>query len=236
MSENYLDITQVETAASLIGTEDLYVKNGDGFRRVALSALVDFLDYEPIKINSLSIAQSPVETGGTFGAVTVSWQCSKTPVSVTVTGESAHAATPAKNGSYTINSPTTGDLSLTVTVTDERGATVSKSVSVTFCDRIFWFAAATFDTAIPEIPAGAGSVLSTAKARTITVNAGAGEYIWYVVPSSIPAPSFSVGGFAGGFSRIAHEMSLTNQYGSTASYDVWRSDQTGLGQTTVAIT
>lgn len=39
MAELYQNITEVGTADALTGSEDIYVRNGDGFRRVPLSVL-----------------------------------------------------------------------------------------------------------------------------------------------------------------------------------------------------
>ena len=45
---------------------------------------------------------------------------------------------------------------------------------------------------------------------------------------------FNVGGFDGGFFKVSTQ-DYTNPSGHTESYQVWRSDNAGLGQTTVKV-
>lgn len=78
-------------------------------------------------------------------------------------------------------------------------------------------------------------------ARTFTVDAKAGQYIWYACPTKFVAvlennvtPTFNVGGFDGGFSKVA-TFDFTNSVGYTEEYQVWRSDNVGLGSTTVVV-
>ena len=78
----------------------------------------------------------------------------------------------------------------------------------------------------------AGSELGDSKAKTFTVNAAAGQYIWYAIPHSFGTPTFKVGGFEGGF-NLVKTFDHTNASGATVSYDVWQSTNAGLGNTTV---
>ena len=77
-------------------------------------------------------------------------------------------------------------------------------------------------------------VISDTKSRSITVNAGTGEYIYYCLPTRLGTPSFNVGGFSGGFKKVS-TISFTNGSGYTESYDIWKSDNASLGNTTVKV-
>lgn len=79
------------------------------------------------------------------------------------------------------------------------------------------------------------SKLSASRGMTATVNADKGKYIWYACPETMGTPSFYVGGFEGGFERIATNFPFTNRNGYTENYQVWRSVRTGLGTTTVEV-
>ena len=79
------------------------------------------------------------------------------------------------------------------------------------------------------------SFLGSSRNATITVDAAVGDYILYAFPSSFGSPTFSVGGFAGGFHRIATNVAITNQFGISLNYDIWQSDNSGLGSTTVVV-
>lgn len=78
------------------------------------------------------------------------------------------------------------------------------------------------------------ALLSNTKARTVTVNAGSGLYIWYAVPKRLGECKFTVGGFSGGFELMGIQ-SLTNANGYREDYYLYRSQIAGLGQTTVVI-
>jgi hypothetical protein len=80
----------------------------------------------------------------------------------------------------------------------------------------------------------ASQPLSSTRSRTFTVTAGAGEYIWYCCRTAYGDPTFWVGGFEGGFSKVA-TLAITNLFGIVENYDVWRSDNLALGTTTVEV-
>ena len=79
------------------------------------------------------------------------------------------------------------------------------------------------------------SELSGSRARTKTVTAGAGQYIWFAYPARLGAATFKVGGFEGGFTLVDGSFSHTNASGYTEAYRVYRSDNAGLGATTVVV-
>ena len=85
-----------------------------------------------------------------------------------------------------------------------------------------------------DILALASSALAGSRGRTFSVNAAAGEYIYYVIPSSFGTPTFNVGGFDGGFIKVG-TVSHQNASGYTQDYDVWKSVNAGLGQTSVTV-
>ena len=76
--------------------------------------------------------------------------------------------------------------------------------------------------------------LTGSRACSFTVNSGNGQYIYYCIPTRFGTPSFSVGGFEGGFSLV-HTLDYTNPSGYTESYNIYRSDYSNLGNTTVVV-
>ena len=76
--------------------------------------------------------------------------------------------------------------------------------------------------------------LQGSKAKTFTVNAAASQHIYYAIPTRYGTPSFKVGGFEGGFAKAA-TIDFTNASGYEESYDIWKSDNAGLGSTTVVV-
>lgn len=122
-----------------------------------------------------------------------------------------------------------------LTATDERDAVVTKSVTIGFQPKVYWGVADNKEIYSSEdILALEGNALASGRNRTFTVNAGVGKHILYVIPSAFGAPTFNVGGFDGGFTKIG-TVSHQNAQGYTQDYDVWRSVQPNLGQTTVKV-
>lgn len=225
---NYKDITEVETAAALNGSEDIYVKNGDGFRRVPLAVLEARINYKQITVDSVTVMPGVVEIGSVPASVTVSWSCSRVPTALTVAGQTV---TPAKTGSLTVSGGITGSQqSFTVTATDERGHTASRSATLNYYNRILWTAAED----VAGLNINDGQLLNT-RGRTVTVNAGTGEYIWYVLPHRLGTPTFAVGGFVGGFALAYSAVTIPNASGYSEEYDFWRSENAGLGTVTVVV-
>lgn len=113
------------------------------------------------------------------------------------------------------------------------GVQKSKTATITFANGVYYGKSTTltYDSALIS---GLTKQLSTTKNRTITVNAGAGEYIFYCVPSRLGACSFNVGGFDGGFSKVA-TIDFTNSDNYKEKYDIYKSDNANLGNTNVTI-
>ena len=72
------------------------------------------------------------------------------------------------------------------------------------------------------------------KLASFTANATAGKYIWYCLPKRYGTCTFSVGGFTGGFTLV-DTVSFTNASGYTEDYYIYKSDNAGLGSTTVTV-
>lgn len=65
---------------------------------------------------------------------------------------------------------------------------------------------------------------------------GPGEYIYYAFPSAWGSPTFTVGGFSGGFIQVGTSVPVLNGFGETRNYDVYRSVNDDLGVVTVVVT
>ena len=199
-----------------------------------MQGVIDDLNYTPIEIQSFSVSPSQAEMGSTVTAVALAWRLNKKAAAATLdTGQVT-----LEGVSGTINQ---GGLSLTANktwafaVTDERGATASRSASLSFLNRAYWGVSAepaTIDSAF--VMGLASSALSGGCARTLSVNTGTGQYIWYAIPSRFGVPTFKVGGFDGGFG-LAATIQHTNASGYAESYDVYRSDNAALGSTSVIV-
>lgn len=154
-------------------------------------------------------------------------------------------ATPPKNVTSTPTSFTSDgtfqktviSASVTFTTTAFKGSIQKTSqVSYTWLPRVYYGVATpaayteAFIEALPTFALAAG------RARTFSVNAGVGQKIYYAYPATFGDGTFFVGGFEGGFTKVASNVSVTNGFGVVLNYDVWESNNANLGSTTVQVT
>lgn len=133
------------------------------------------------------------------------------------------------NSNYNFKSNTPGTVIFTLQ------ATLSETVSATFS--LNWYYRKYYGTSsdLTNIPDLQYNSLASSYAGTFTVDALTGQYIYLAIPSVFGnSPTFTVGGFSGGFSKIS-TVNLTNTYGIVISYDIYRSDNVSLGSTTVTV-
>ena len=177
-----------------------------------------------------NVTPATVEQGATQTTATVKWATNKTPVSVTVEGESV---SPDATSKELTGLSITAEKTFTVVAADSRGSQTFTAV-MRFCNGVYTGAAAAPAAVDSAFIRTLTKTLQSGRSRTFTVNAAAGQYIWYACPAGYGTPVFNVGGFDGGFSKVA-TLDYTNPSGYTESYQVWRSDNAGLGQTTVKV-
>ena len=178
-----------------------------------LNQKMDDLMYDPIQITSFTNNVGTVEMGSTVDTVVLNWNTNKTPKTLTLDGQGMDASLKTK----TIESAgIKANKTYTLKAVDERDAEASKE---------------SFDSAFIL---GLTKGLQGSKAKTFTVNAGAAQHIYYAIPTRYGTPAFKVGGFDGGFAKAA-TIDFTNASGYEESYDIWKSDNPGLGNTTVVV-
>ena len=187
---------------------------------VDIRARLDALEYKNIVINSFSAAP-PVNEFGSSQTITLGWSLNKEATSQNING----SPVPGNSKQYT---GVTVSTSYTLSVSDGQ-TSASKTAYVTFANRIYYGAASDLATVT-----SLSSVLSNDPERTITVDAGAGEYIIYAIPARLGDVTFFVSGFEGGF-EDPEEQTLTNSSGYQETYKVYRSTRAGLGETTIDI-
>lgn len=187
---------------------------------VDIRARLDALEYKSIQINSFNAAP-PVSEIGSSQTITLAWSLNKQATSQNINGS------PVTGNSKQYTGVTTGT-TYTLNVSDGQ-TSASRSVSVSFANRIYYGAAAD----LSDVTALTG-ILSNDPERTITVDAGTGEYIIYAIPARLGDVTFFVSGFEGGF-EDPETQTLTNASGYQETYKVYRSTRAGLGETTIDI-
>lgn len=201
-------------------------------RITALEKSIEDIKYEPIEIKSFENNQSVVEIGSTVSSVTLSWNLSRNPKSQNIDGTTIGNTIRSKT--YT-NLTITSTTQFVLTVIDERD-TVTTSTTKVSCMNGVYYGTGTYRTSYNSsfiIGLGEKSLQESLK-KTFTVDAGADEYIYYCIPTRYGTPTYKVGGFSGGFTKQS-TIQFTNPSGYTESYDIWRTDNSGLGLTEIIV-
>lgn len=189
------------------------------------------LKYVAIQITAFNNNVGTAEIGSKVDAVTLSWTLNKTAKTITVDGEEQSVDSTTLVLS---NLGLTANKTWTLKVTDEKDASATKTTSVSFLNGVYYGVAGSIDGYDSNFVSSLTKALSSTRARTITVTAGAGQYIYYCVPTRFGDCSFNVGGFDGGFDKVS-TFDFANASGYTESYDVYKSTNANLGSTTVKI-
>lgn len=160
------------------------------------------------------------------------------PTSATLTDTEGNTPVVLSSPFTAVTSPNTftktaNNASVTFTLTAIKGSTRTASAAYAWRPLVFWGVGTGVDTEA-EIEALGNSALASSRGRSFTVNAAGGQYIYYAFPDAYGAATFTVGGFEGGFDDMG-TVSLTNAYGVTATYRLYRSTNTGLGSTNVVV-
>lgn len=101
--------------------------------------------------------------------------------------------------------------------------------------RVYWGVGVNGLSTEAHIEALANSALASARSRSFTLSPGSGEHIYYAFPSSYGTPTFTVGGFEGGFELVG-TVSVTNANSVTQNYLLYKSTNANLGSTNVVVT
>ena len=192
---------------------------------------LDSLLYKSPTVTSLTTTYSggtTLEMGTVLANVTFNWAYNKNITSQAF----ANVSLDPSVRTYTYNRGIFNTTTLSLTASDGKNS-CSKSITFTYANRIFYgvSSTSTYNTALLK---SLSNTLSNSKARSFTVNAGSNQYIFYAVPNRLGGCKFAVNGFEGGFEKVA-TISYTNSQSYTESYDIYKSDNPSLGNTTVVV-
>ena len=187
---------------------------------VDILARLDALEYKAINIQSFTANPNLIEIGSN-STIDLTWALNKAATVQTINGTAVQGTSMQVTN---ISASTTFRLEVSDGETND-----TETVVVTAANQIYYGAAADFSTVTSLT-----KVLSDNKRRTITVDAGAGQYIIYAYPARLGDVTFYVDSWEGGF-EPAVEQSVTNASGYTETYKLYRSTNANLGETTVEI-
>lgn len=195
--------------------------------------------YKAMSVNSFSNNSSTLEIGSSLSSATFSWNLSKQPSKLTITanGQSSEInRTQSGSALLTFTKPLTSTTTFTLTATDERNDVTSKQSTISFLNGKYYGVSNITDTSRmdSDFVKGFTKNLVPDRAGSWSVTANAGQYIYFAIPVAFGTPIFYVGGLEGGFSKVK-TFDFQNSSGYTASYNIYKSTNAGLGATTVEV-
>nr|DAT14275.1 MAG TPA: hypothetical protein [Bacteriophage sp.] len=195
--------------------------------------------YKAMSVNSFSNNSGTLEIGSRLTSSNFSWNLNKQPSKLTITaGSQSFEINKTQSGTAAITfaAPLTATTAFTLTATDARKATSTKQTTIYFLNGKYYGVSNITDTSRMDAAFVKGLTRNLVSGRTGSwnVTANAGQYIYFAIPASFGTPAFYVGGFEGGFNKVK-TFDFTNASGYTASYNIYRSTNAGLGATTVEV-
>lgn len=189
---------------------------------------LDELLYIPLTINLTSNIQTTLEIGTSINSVVFNWSYNKDIISQKFNNQALDLSL----RSYTYNLPFNSNKGFKLEANDGKGD-FNKSISFNFLNGRYWGVSSSniYDS---DFIKALSKELSSSKSKAFTVNCGEGQFIFYCVPSRFGNCSFKVGGFEGGFNKV-NTIEFTNASGYVESYDIYKSNNSNLGNTTVVV-
>lgn len=198
-----------------------------------LEGAVAKLSDVPIVIKTFKASHGTVELGSTVD-VTLTWTLSEEAKAQTLDGVALGTDERSKLvEGVTMSSP--GTKKWVLEVVGEFDEEVSGSASVTFANGIYYGAAAAPEAYDGDFIGGLShSVLRNSKLSSFTVTADGDKYIYYCLPVRLGKCVFSYGANEGGVTLVDTVL-FENASGYKEDYYIYRSDESGLGNTTLGV-
>ena len=197
-------------------------------------------------ITGFAITQtSPVEVGTTITTPAFTASYSSTPTSAILTDTEGTAArtvtsTPTSFTSLGTFTKTANNASVTWHLDAHSAAspTVRANVAVAWQPKVYWGTGAPGLRNAAAILALTNKPLQGSRNGSYAYaggNTAANLKVYYAAPSAYGTPVFKVGGIAFPITLVAAGVSVTSN-GVTQNYDLWESDNVGLGNLTLDVT
>lgn len=190
--------------------------------------MLDELLYKAITITSFNISKSIAELGEIVSNLKLTWSYNKEPVI-----QKLDNSTLDNNiREYTVNSNIETNKTFRLEVSDGKN-TVNKTTSINFYNGRY-YGVSSLENYDSDFILTLNKTLTNNRVCNFTVNCGIEQYIFFAIPTRFGTPTFTVGGFSGGFNKIK-TINFTNKFGYSESYDIWKSTNGNLGNTTVVV-
>ena len=189
---------------------------------------LDELLYKAITITSFNISKTLAEIGEVVSNLKLTWSYSKEPTVQKLDGNILDNSI----RDHIITSNITSNKTFKLEVSDGK-TTVSRNAAINFYRGRYHGVSAegTYDS---DFIMKLTKTLTNSRQNTFSVSCGDGQYVYFAIPTRFGTPTFSVGGFSGGFVKVS-TLNFTNKFGYTEPYDIWKSENSNLGKITVVV-
>lgn len=199
-------------------------------------------DADAYAITAFAASTSVVEIGATVASPAFTATHNRTPTSLLLTNtdnaeSKSVVGTPSSFTSSQSYTKTTNNASVSFTITGSDGISpANRSAAISWRPRVYWGTGVAGLNNEAGIEGLASFELLPSRVKTFSVNASGSLRVYYAIPASYGTPTFTVGGFSGGFSLVSASISVTNGNGVSQNYALYVSDNPGLDNITVAVT
>ena len=189
---------------------------------------LDKLLYVDLSISLNSNTSTILEKGKVAEGITFSWSYNKKIVSQIFDNQ----VIDQNARSYLYSNALSSDKAFTL-IANDGIKSFSESISFSFLNGVY-FGVSNKTSYNSTLIGSLSKELATDRSRTFTVNCKEGQYIYYCIPTNYGTPIFSVNGFVGGFNKV-NTIEFRNSHGYIESYDIYKSNNNNLGNTTVVV-
>ena len=189
---------------------------------------LDELLYKAITITSFNISKTLAEIGEVVSNLKLTWSYSKEPTVQKLDGNILDNSI----RDHIITSNITSNKTFKLEVSDGK-TTVSRNAAINFYNGRY-HGVSNSENYDSDFILSLNKTLTNSRACSFTVDCGQGQYIFFAIPTRFGTPTFTVGGFTGGFIK-AQTLDFENKFGYVESYDIWKSENSNLGNITVVV-
>lgn len=184
--------------------------------------------YKPITVN-LSLSKTMVEIGDIVSDLKATWTYNKPPIYQSFNG----IVLDNSIRSYSISTNVTTNTTYNLQAKDSK-TTINRSVSINFYNGKYYGTSPIPSIYDSSFIMSLNKVLTNNRNGNFTVNCLENNYIYFAIPTRFGKPTFNVGGFEGGF-VLVDTIVFTNKFGYTEDYNIYKSENENLGNTTVLV-
>ncbi len=198
-------------------------------------------DASAYSVTSMGAVASVLRVGATATTPAFTAAHSSPPTTLLLTNtdnaESKNVqATPTSFTSSQNYTKTANNATVTFVLTGSDGISgANRSAAITWRPDVYWGTGAAGGNTEAFIEALAGSALLASRATSFAVSATGSLKTYFAIPASYGTPTFTVGGFSGGFTLVSATISVTNVNGTVQNYALYESNSPGLGSITVVV-